>query len=247
VIRAYGTEHCWLTVVSAGRPQNVPVMEEKIGPATWYVPLDELAAYMNAATRSRVEPVTEPFPACRNVAISEGTERDLTTVQLDDDLRKFRLVLGGQAIDTTADVAIQELLETVALSDFKLGGVAPTSNPFFSNEAKPVSSHLFVPSACIAVKPNCLTFDPSMPLKADYDYTIRQWMTYGGVCRLNLVLPEFAYATNPGGCNLYRTPALVEQANRTLIGRYPKYVRPNPRRPGEVLLRLPRASAGLPL
>jgi hypothetical protein len=245
--RTFGNEECWLTVVSRGRWKNVPVMEAKIGPATWYVPEREIPFYVIAAEQGSEFRVADEYPESRNVALKEGWAKDITVVQMDDDLKGFKLAIDGKAIETDTETALTELLETLALSDYRLGGLAPTANAFFSSDQKPVSSNLFICGQCFAVKPCDLLFDGTMRLKADYDYTIRHWQAYGGVCRLNLVLPEFAHYGNPGGCVEYRTSELMQEANRTLTSRYPDYVKKNARRgDDEILLKLPRRARGLP-
>lgn len=231
----------WLTVVSRGRPQNVHTMEAKIGPATWYVPEAQMAAYAEMSDGGSNFVAADEYPANRNVALKDGWRQALVVVQMDDDLKGFKLALKGKGIPTDADTALGEMLGTLMLSDYKLGGMAPTANAFYANEHRPTSHNLFVCAQCFAVKPCDLLFDETMRLKADYDYTIRHWLSYGGVCRLNLVLPEFQHYGNPGGCVDYRTSEGMQAANRALIDRYPGFIIPNTKRgDDEIILRLPR-------
>jgi len=74
-------------------------------------------------------------------------------------------------------------------------------------------------------------------LKEDYDYTLQHLRAYGQVARLNRIMPTFRHRSNAGGAVAYRTPDLEVQAIAYLRAKWGDCIRPNTRRPHEVLLR----------
>jgi hypothetical protein len=113
--------------------------------------------------------------------------------------------------------------------------VSPTANTYFYRQA--VSTHLFVVGDMILVSPTSLRFDEQLLLKEDYDYTCQHLNAYGAVARVNGVMAEFRHRSNPGGAVAYRSEALEAESIAYLRGKWGDWIRPNPRRPGEVLLK----------
>jgi hypothetical protein len=118
---------------------------------------------------------------------------------------------------------------------YKLAGVAPTSNPFYGSTTLKLR-HFIVGDLMLAA-PNPLRFDPAFALKEDYDYTCQHLARYGGVVRVDWILASFRHRTNKGGAVDVRTPELEQEAIVRLKEKWPDWIRDNPRRENEVLLR----------
>lgn len=226
-----------VAVVSSGRPGNVPAMEAHLaglGP-TWYVGTDEAGDYRYAGADRVVE--AGGLIDARNAALDAAGR--LPCVQLSDDLRRM-----GWATGTTRDsvapltvaAAVDRLLAAMAEHGAQLAGAAPTDNPYF---AKPrVHTSAFIVGDFIVVAASCpLRFDPALRLKEDYDYTLQHLAAVGRVARLDQLLATFVHRTNRGGAVAYRTPDAEQQAIEYLQAKWPACIRPNPRRPNEVLMR----------
>lgn len=238
---AFDGQDCYLAIISKGRPGNVGDMRALLGrDATWYVPADEMEAYMEAG--ARCYPDRGGLSAGRNQALTDAFAEGLTCLQLDDDLQKMQVAVDGKGHDATADAVLGELLARLGLSDFKLGGVAPTNNAYFSR-SKATSTNLFIVGSCCAVAPHRppLWFDTDLPLKEDYAYTAEHILQFGGVLRCDNLLLTFRHYRNQGGAVDRRTEELEEQVIRKLLARYPGLIKRHPRRPHEVMLRAPRA------
>jgi hypothetical protein len=78
----------------------------------------------------------------------------------------------------------------------------------------------------------------SIDLKEDYELTIQCYNFDGGVLRYNRICVKHHLYTKTGGIGLSQTERAegYTHVSDILQKRYPEYVRPNPRRPGEILL-----------
>ena len=129
-------------------------------------------------------------------------------MQLSDDLKKIKQVIffnDGSKKDKelTFTHAVKLILQRLSLSPFKLGGIAPTFNSFFSN--REVSHRHFIIGDFLVVKNSPERFDENMTLKEDYDFTLQHIKSYGGVIRNDDILCNFEHYTNSGGAVSIRT------------------------------------------
>jgi hypothetical protein len=238
MLRTIGGQQVYLTVISAGRPENVQPMSKMIGAATWYVPEDQKESYrvqgapfLKKGSDSGVVPV-------RNRALQEGWARGAISVQLDDDLKWAAFVSNGKAQRIPPSRALELLVKRLAESDFKFGGAAPTNNAYFTRRQN--STNLFIRSGVIAVKPTTLLMDDKLPVKFDYDYTLQHIQTYGGVLRCDDLIFDFQQRTNKGGHVDTRSDAVEQFAIAYLQKKWGSLVRLNPKRKNEILLNVPR-------
>lgn len=239
------THLAYVAVISAGRSGNVPKMMDHgladVGPVTWFVPPGQGPDYGYAGAEHVVE--ADGLCGARNAAlVRQGTEHPtLPCLQLSDDLKGVRLANGTKRENTRA-VSVRE---AVALMDqvrrdtgAQLVGVAPTANPFYSRQR--VHSTGFVVGDMVLVGPACpVMWDEGIPVKEDYDYTLRHLERYGQVARCDWILADFAHRTNKGGAVATRKadPTVEDVAIARLLERWPEHIKLNPRREREVLLR----------
>jgi hypothetical protein len=221
-------------------------MTNHIGPATWYVPKHQGRNYENAGAYNIGLGSDTNVTIARNQAMEDAFQWKLPCVQIDDDMKWIKRVIWpdadhpkNRAETFSAEAAIQRILLWMEDLGFYLGGTAPTNNPYFSRQ--PVSTRTFVRSPFWVIRPNPLRLDPKLLVKFDYDYTLQHIEKFGGVCRVDEFVTEFDYGKLPGGHVDSRTMDTQEQAIDYLQHKWgPKIVRRNPRRPGEVLLNVPR-------
>lgn len=227
----------WIAVISARRPRAVPEMTTQLGqvPATWYVAAGEAPAYTAAGAPHVVE--GGPLVASRNRALDDAFAAGLGCVQVSDDLRRLTWTGDGQARRPLSFAgAIGKLAQGLNIAGASLAGASPTDNLYFYRA--PLSTHLFIVGDLVAIRPCPERYDPMLLVKEDYDYTLQHLTAYGRVARVNGVMAAFRHRSNPGGAVAYRTPALEEETIGYLRGKWGQdVVKPNPRRPGEVLLR----------
>lgn len=240
----------YLTVISHARTANIKRMHDLVGDATWFVGEDEASAYDDAARAADVRiGVIESGALCRsrNAALRKAWSHGLPCVELSDDLTKVQVAMWDAAKakivarDALFHDALRRVLEGMEQTGAKLGGCAPTANPFYANVEKPVHPSAFIVGDMIVVQPCEVFFDETMTLKEDYDYTLQHLMTHGCVARRDDVLLTFLHRKNAGGAVEARTPELEQKNIAHLKAKWPQFIRDNPRRPDEILLKLPRA------
>lgn len=229
----------WVGIVSAHRPNNVPKMGALIGNATWYVPKDQAPHYR----RFGAEFVVESGGLCesRNAILDDAFVAGRSCIQLSDDLSRVKRAVHAdgksKGVDISFHDAVKELTEVMEGAGAKLAGCAPTSNAFFFSPERPVGTKHFIVGDFILVAPTPERFDEDMTLKEDYDFTLQHLTAYGLVARANALLPVFAHRTNKGGACAVRTSALEQENIAYLKNKWPNYIKDNPRRLDEILLR----------
>lgn len=236
----------WLTVISTGRPHKVPRMTEQIGPATWYVKLDEGKAYIDSGAHSVWE-INGGLCMARNAALEDAFEYGLPCVQVSDDLLGTFMAYYENGLARKRPIPFWEAVGHISAwagaYSARLAGIAPTDNPYFYDPRSEVSQDTFIVGDLIYVKPSSPRFDEEMILKEDYDFTLQHIRTYGTVARCNAVLGTFSHRSNSGGAVDYRTPERELDAIRYLKRKWGSWIKLNSKRPNEVLLRLPRSGS----
>lgn len=228
-----------VAIISARRPGAVPVMEAHLAgmPATWYVAEGEAGDYRYAGAADVVE--AGALCVARNVALERAADLGLPCVQLSDDLKRLQWTTSSERADVqpiALPEAIHRVLGIMREHGAQLGGGAPTANPYFYR--RPVHTTAFCVGDITVVEAGCpLRFSEELRLKEDYDYTLQHLTTYGVVARVDSLLATFTHRTNKGGAVAYRTPEAEQEAIAWLLARWPDYIKPNPRRENEVLLR----------
>ncbi|MEV6401289.1 hypothetical protein AB0M39_42055 [Streptomyces sp. NPDC051907] len=226
--------------ISAGRPANVPAMKELFSPdpITWVVPRPERHDYA-AAGADAVLPVTDPpagrhaLCAARNAAMDHAAEQGVVCIQTDDDCKGFKLIPadGGKARPAAwwelRDAILEALDGTVHLA-----GVPPTDNAYFAR-GKQLDYGFIIGSLC-ATDTDAVRWDETLPFKEDYDYTCGHIDRYGKVARLDMFVASYQHYSNRGGAVTNRTPSAELALVKTLTERWPRYLRPHSRRPGEL-------------
>jgi hypothetical protein len=203
----------------------------------WYVGAGEAPDYRYCGAGRVVE--AGALCVSRNRALDDAHQAGVACLQLSDDLRGVARTTGTTRADVTpiplAD-AVRELQEAMDQAGAHLAGVAPTANPFYSRQR--VHNRGFIVGDMCLVAWGChLRWDELLPLKEDYDYTCQHLASYGAVARVDWLLASFAHRTNKGGAVAVRTHELEQQAIGRLLQKWPGHIKPNPRRPDEVLLR----------
>lgn len=224
--------------ISAGRPQNVKLMEELCGTLHWYVPSDQRPLYLDAGAISvnRGDSLIE----ARNAALEVAFSIRAPCVQVSDDLKQLRKAVENDgekvAESTTFQEAIDAMWWEASRSLAMLVGVAPTDNPFYWNPRPRTRKAKFIVGDLMLILPNPLRFDPQFKVREDYDMTCQHIAKYGTVGRADEILATFAHRTNAGGTVDWRTPEIDEEATRLLKAKWGRMIQDNARRPGEILL-----------
>ena len=117
----------------------------------------------------------------------------------------------------------------------ELWGVYPIKNDFYMSRT--IAPAGFVIGTFSGIIVNDIRCDTSLQLKEDYDFTIKNIIRFKKIVRFNYYCVEAKHYNNKGGCVDYRNPEMEKAACDRLLELYPNYVRLNPRRENEVLLK----------
>jgi len=226
-----------VAIISARRPSAVKSMSDLGWSGTWYVAEGDEEAYKQAGATSVV--VAGGLISARNKALDEAFSQGKPCLQLSDDCTRL-CVLGkeGKEQETTSDEIVKQMLAHLSMTN-KLVGIAPVANAFYCSHN--VKRCHFILGDLFIASPSSIRFDSSLRLKEDYDYTCQHIFKFGEVARLDWIIAGFKHRSNEGGAVSYRTAELEQQAIAVLKKKWGDWIKPNPRRPNEILLKIPRA------
>ena len=232
--------NCYKAIVSHKRSDNVEKMQNLIGnDVVWYVGKDEKKDYLDAGAKKVIE--SGALCHSRNMVLNDAKKFDYS-VQFSDDLKRLEKVsvLGSKKIkkEITVYEVLKEMINQMEKYDMYLGAVSPTNNEFYFSETRPIGFRHFCLGDLHLIRKCDLKFDESLTLKEDYDYTLQHIKKFGGVCRLNYILPTFTHRVNKGGAVAVRTEALEQENIKLLKKKWGSLIRDNPRRPNEILLNI---------
>lgn len=231
-----------LYCISAGRPGNVPFMQELWRPyeITWVVPeregRDYLATGAHHVLAVETVPGVMPLGSQRNAALEHAFAEGATCIQTDDDAKRLLLWKEGKAVPCLPEAYVMRFDAALAQTGALLTGCAPLPNAFYSTGQ--IKRQHWIMAQLFAAAPSAPRFDPDTCPREDYDFTCQHLATYGGVARHDALLPDYRHWGNRGGCQDWRTDARSAQVNALLLQRWPQYLKPNPRREGELLLKV---------
>lgn len=226
--------------ISAGRPANVPAIQTLFAPdpVTWVVPHPERHDYATAGANA-VLPVKDPPPgryalsAARNAAMDHAAHHNAVCIQTDDDCKGFKAIPADGSKPHPADwPELRDAFLTALNGDTHLVGVPPTDNAYFAR-GKQLDYGFIIGSLC-ATDTNTVRWDETLPFKEDYDYTCGHLAAYGRIARLDMYVASYQHYSNRGGAVTNRTPEAELELVNKLTSRWPQYLRPHPRRPGEL-------------
>lgn len=226
------------TCISTRRPHAVDDMHNHVQPKDlcWMVRDQKDYRDYKAAGAVHIE-VSGGLCESRNAGIDHAHEQNRWCVQLSDDLKKVELAISKKkTVEIELSAVVEQIVVAMVATGARLGGVAPTANPFYFNPNRPLQQRHFIVGDLIVVAPTDLRFDENLKLKEDYDYTLQHISTYGKVARLSIVLAHFRHRNNSGGAVDFRTEDREQEAIAYLKEKWGSAIRDNPRRPNEILL-----------
>jgi hypothetical protein len=227
-----------IAIISARRPTAVAALAALGITGHWYVASGDAPAYLDAGAENVIE--AGALVPARNLALDTAFALGLPCMQLSDDLLNINEWAGGKTVRPLPFPDLLTLMASFLHSECRLVGVAPTANTFYA--AHKVQHAHFILGDMFIASPSPLRFDERLRLKEDYDYTCQHIAKYGQVARLDWVLANFKHRSNKGGAVDYRTASLEQESIDLLRSKWPAWIKPNPRRPNEVLLRVPRST-----
>lgn len=123
-----------------------------------------------------------------------------------------------------------------------LFGVAPTTNTLNFHNMTSVAT--FVNGPCMGIVVSKLRFDEECMNKSDYDFTLQHIKAGQLTFRLDYLWQKNDYNKMDGGTRFYRTKKKEEKTYYYLLGKWPGYLFPNPKRELEFILRIKKTKRG---
>lgn len=175
-------------------------------------------------------------------------------VQVDDDVINVVRGVDLKTLQPVDDLHgwFVEAFAVTAGADLYVWGVNAVANAFFMRPGRPPSTGLkFLIGSLWGcwTRPGHPVHDLTVPVKEDYETSLRAWWWDGGAVRFDDIAVKADHYTTPGGCQEYRDPAMSERVVQQLITEWPGLVRRNTRRKSghaEILLAPKKRHAGKP-
>ena len=117
----------------------------------------------------------------------------------------------------------------------KLWGIYPIPNNFFMSNT--MGSKNFIIGTFSGIIISDIRCDKEMPLKEDYDFTIKHILRYGSALRFNQYSVKAKHYSNKGGAVDYRNDESEKKAISRLKELYPSIIKDNSKRKNEILMR----------
>jgi hypothetical protein len=159
-------------------------------------------------------------------------------VKMDDDIKgigylsngKLKKVDDGKILKAFFDYAFA----TTIKNNTVIWGLYPVYNAFYMKDG--YSLWALVMGSCMGIINSGERFDERFILKQDYELSCRVLKKYGKTVRFNNVAADAKHFDNPGGCKTYRDK-YYDQVFQLILQTHGDILKPNPKRPNEILLR----------
>jgi hypothetical protein len=241
MIRTFGQHKIFLVVLSTRRPYNVKPMSEKIGPATWLVPKDEVDEYRHAGAPRLFWDRGGNVARARNKAIVHAAKLRVPCMQMDDDLISIRLAKENRAWPISFNAAAAMMADILTGTDFRLAASNVVTNPYFVKQ--PVSINKTINGGMLLILPSHLHFDEEQAVSEDIDFGLQHYQAFGGYLRIDALMTAFQHR-QAGGVQVYRDSEWDRRGTEMLVEKWGDLVRPRHSKdnPHHVLVNIPPSS-----
>lgn len=148
-------------------------------------------------------------------------------VSMDDDIEYLTRLENGKLVRfDNLETLIKNAFRICLINKTKLWGISAVNNPFYMKDDITTSLKFIV--GCfygfINDKDDFLKVSKEIKVKEDYEKTIKSFIKFGKVVRLNGFSPKTKYYTEKGGLQGERSIQDSEEAALYLLNKYPDYV-----------------------
>ena len=171
----------------------------------------------------------------RNFITNYYNENDFI-MQLDDDIDSLKIKKGNKTeilkdLNSIINIGFNECLKNKT----KLFGVGAVDNYFFMNNKISTNLKLCVGSCFGIIIDKDLSLSLNLEEKEDYERTIKHFIKFKKIVRLNMIATKTTYYSGAGGMVDNRT---VEEQNKSalyLCAKYPELIKINKKRKSKYL------------
>lgn len=142
---------------------------------------------------------------------------------LDDDIERLEIVKNCKLEPIVAglDKIIQYGFYLLKKNKTRLCGIYAARNQFFMSEDYSRGLYYCIGSCYWTINDKDHNLDVELEDKEDYERTIKSYLKYGHIIRLNNITAKTGYYTTKGGMQETRTEERVEKSGKYLIKKYP--------------------------
>ena len=178
--------------------------------------------------------------------LSEYFPKDKPFLRIEDDISGFYEAKNGKLVEISNLVNLFDKgFELCKKLGFHLWGVYPVANAFYMKSKDDYTTDLkLIVGAFMGFINQKIKVE--MNTKNDHELSLKYFLKDDGVLRFNHICVRYSTYTKGGMNDKKREERLKDEivASNTLIEKYPEYVRMNPNRKGEVLMRSAKVKGG---
>jgi hypothetical protein len=157
-------------------------------------------------------------------------------MQFDDDIDSLKIKKGKKTevltdLDSVIRIGFNECLKNKT----KLFGVGAVDNHFFMDNKISTNLKLCVGACFGIIIDNDISLSLILEEKEDYERTIKHFIKFGKVVRLNMIATKTTYYTGAGGMVDNRTEEEQNKSSLYLCKKYPNLIKINPHRKSKYL------------
>lgn len=155
---------------------------------------------------------------------------------LDDDVSGLFRKKGSKVVPfTDGDRLSRFVFKLMFKYGTRLCGLYAVNNGFFMKNTVSVGLYFVVGNCYWCINGHDEFLMNTLDDKEDYERSIKYYLKYGKVLRLNNITTKTNYYTEPGGMQEYREASKMIKSGRYLIRKYPDLIMENKARKGERL------------
>lgn len=144
-------------------------------------------------------------------------------LNLDDDIEQLE-VLGNKSlkpISKNLNDIIKYGFKLLRKEQTKLLGIYAARNHFFMDNSYSKGLYYCIGSCYWTINDKSHEIDVKLEDKEDYERSLKSYIKYGHIIRLNNITAKTGYYTTQGGMQETRTPKRVQESGKYLIKKYP--------------------------
>ena len=142
---------------------------------------------------------------------------------LDDDIDELQILKNGELekVTTELDKIIQFGFYLLKKENTRLGALYPVKNAFFMDYSYHTGLYYCIAGGCWTINDKSKLMDVVLDDKEDFERSIKAFLKYGKVVRLDNVTIKTVYYGTHGGLQETRTPERIRKSGEYLIEKYP--------------------------
>ena len=148
---------------------------------------------------------------------------------LDDDIDEMQRLKKDKLVKITNDLdkVIKNGFKLLKKEKTRLGAVYPVKNAFFMSNSYHTGLFYCIAGCCWTINDKSPLLDLELDDKEDFERSIKCYLKYGKIVRLDNITLKTVYYGTHGGLQESRTPERIRKSGQYLIKKYPQFCEEN--------------------